>query len=140
MPKLTLNYFKILFLMSAIPSLKGFFPFIPDQIGGFNLTGWAWLTVFIVSVVYLFFIKKIYYPRFIWMPWIIYLIVSLFINFSFLGLQLTFQYMVSILVGWVISGLYFNNSILKKIIRWFVYLVFFIKNSTIKTRPYIQKH
>ena len=131
MSRLTLNYFKILFLMTALPSLKMYFPFIPNEILGFKLTGWAWLIVLFVSINYLFIIKKIYFPVIIWLPWIIFLLIYVIVDFSLQGLQLTLQYLVSIIVGWVVSGLYFNKYIFMKVINWFKYLIFFLGVSII---------
>lgn len=111
--------------MSILPLINGIIPIIPTEMFGFNLTGWAWLTVFISSVVYLFFLKKINFPLWIWLPWIFFLVVYVIIDFSFLGLQLTLQYLVSLLVGVVISGLNYNGFVIRKILRWFIYLILF---------------
>lgn len=123
MEKLTLNYFRILFLMSALPMIRSFLPFIPAEILGFNLNGWAWIGVFLTSVVYLFILKRITFPVWIWIPWMAFLVIYLAFDFSFLGLQLTLQYIVAILVGFISSGLKYNGFIIRKISRWLLYLV-----------------
>lgn len=123
MERLTLNYFRILFLMSALPLIRSFLPFIPPEILGFNLSGWAWIGVFLTSVVYLFILKRITFPVWIWIPWMAFLVIYLAFDFSFLGLQLTLQYIVAVLVGFVSSGLKYNGFIIRKISRWLLYLV-----------------
>ena len=126
MYRLTLNYFRILFLATALPTLRGVFLFIPEQIGGIVLTAWAWITVLLVSIIYLFRIKKSTFPIMIWLPWFLFLTIYLLLDFSILGFQLTVQYMVSILVGWVSSGLNYNRSIFDKITKWFIFLILLV--------------
>jgi hypothetical protein len=95
-------------LTTALPFITYVFPFIPGQIFGFNLTGWAWMIMLLVTLVTLIRTRRIDFPFWFWAPWVTYLILYLIIDFSFLGLQLTLQYTLPILIGVVASG--FNYS------------------------------
>jgi hypothetical protein len=59
------------------------------------------------------------FPYLFWLPWILYQAVYLMIDFSFLGLQLTLQYLLPIMVGVVVSGFTYYEEDLEWIFKWF---------------------
>ena len=58
-----------------------------------------------VTVINLSRTKTVEFPILYWLPWILYMTVYLVFDFSFLGLQLTFQYVLPLLIGIVASGI-----------------------------------
>lgn len=66
--------------------------------------------------------RKIDFPVWFWFPWLIYIIVYLIIDFSFLGLQLTLQYSLPLLIGLVASGFAYSENDLQWIFKWFIRL------------------
>ncbi len=102
------RYYTFLLTCSLIPYVPYIFPFFPENILGFNMTGWAWIMIFFVSLFKLFNIKNISFPSQYWLPWIIYLVINLIIDFSFLGLQLTLQYILPIIIGLICSSFKYN--------------------------------
>lgn len=119
----TLNYFKVLIFSSLLGSLNFILPFIPASILGFNLSGYSWLLVFFVSVYYLLRNLKSKFPLQIWISWVILLTFYIILDFSFVGLQGTIQFLVPILVGFVTGGLKYNKITLLKIVEYFKYLM-----------------
>ena len=116
--KTTLNYFKVLFFSSLLGSLNSIIP-IPGNFLGFNLSGYAWILVFLVSIHYLLYIiKKSYFPFKIWVFWFVILFFYLIIDFSFVGLQGTLQFIVPIFVGTVTGGLKYNKATLRMILNY----------------------
>ena len=66
--------------------------------------------------------RKIDFPVWFWLPWLMYLTVYLIIDFSFLGLQLTLQYSLPVLIGIVASGFAYSENDLQWIFKWFIRL------------------
>jgi hypothetical protein len=121
--KATLIYFKILIFSSLLGSLNFILP-IPSNFFGFNLSGYSWILVLVVSVYYiLFVVKRSYFSIKIWFPWLIYLFIYLLLDFSFVGLQGTIQFIVPILVGYTVGGLKYNKNSIAEILKYFKYLV-----------------
>jgi hypothetical protein len=115
-------FFSVMLLTTALPFIPYVFPFIPGQIFGFNLTGWAWMIMLLVTLVNLLGTRLIDFPIWLWAPWLAYLIVYIIIDYSFLGLQLTLQYTLPILVGIVASGFSYSEDDLLWIFKWFTRL------------------
>jgi hypothetical protein len=82
-------FFQALFISTALPFLPYILPFFPSQVLGFNISGWAWIIIMLISVYYILNIKSLNSPLLFFFPWILYLIFYLIIDFSSLGLQLT---------------------------------------------------
>jgi len=80
----------------------------------------------LVTLLSFFTQKGIGFPIWFWMPWIIYIIVYLIIDFSFLGLQLTLQYTLPILIGVVASGIKYAEDDLLWIFKWFMRLILLV--------------
>jgi len=66
------------------------------------------------------------FPIIFWFPWTLYIVIYLIIDFSFLGLQLTLQYTLPILISIVASNLYYREEDLEWIFKWFSRLIVFI--------------
>lgn len=66
------------------------------------------------------------FPWLFWLPWALYIVAYLVIDFSFLGLQLTLQYLLPILVGVVASGFTYNDEDINWLFRWLTGLTVFI--------------
>ena len=125
--KSTLNYFKVLIFSSFLASANIYLPFTPSKIFGFGLTGYSWILVLIVSIYYL--ISKNSNSKFkatIWLPWMIFSIIYLIRNTNAVSLQGTVQSFVPILVGLVAGSLNYNLLDLKKILKYFMYLIIII--------------
>ena len=112
-------FFSALFITTALPYLNFLLPFIPGQLLGFNLTGWAWMIMLLITLILLYDTTNIVFPVYFWLPWILYLIISLITDFSFLGFQLSLQYILPILVGVVASGFNYSEYNISWIFKWF---------------------
>jgi len=66
------------------------------------------------------------FPVYFWLPWIIYMVVYLIIDFSFLGLQLTLQYTLPLLVAIVATGFTYKEEDLIWMFRLFTRLIVLI--------------
>ena len=116
-------FFSAIFFTTLLPYFPFIFPFIPGQIFGFNLTGWAWMIILLVTIINLFRTKSLNFPLVFWLPWLLYLAVYLFIDFSFLGLQLTLQYSLPILIGISASGFTYSEEDMEWLFKWFLRLI-----------------
>jgi hypothetical protein len=116
-------FFSAILLTTVLTYIPGIFPFIPGQIFGFNLTGWAWLIMLIITLLNLFTTRSIEFPLMFWLPWVLYTVVYLFVDYSFLGLQLTLQYTLPILIGIVASGFTYEEEDFKWLFKWFLRLI-----------------
>jgi hypothetical protein len=121
-----LFFYNSIFITTLIPFLPYIFPFLPKILLGFNYTGWAWMVMFLVTLLCLFNIKKSNFPILIWLPWITYIILYLIFDYSFLGLQLTLQYLLPILVGVVASSFSYSIHSFQFIYKRFVRLILII--------------
>jgi hypothetical protein len=119
-------FFITLLLTTLLPFIPYLFRDFPIELFGFNLTGWAWMIMFLVSIFNLFFIKTINFPLLFWLPWITYLIGYLLVDYSFLGLQLTLQYTLPIIIGVVVSGFEYSGEALEWLFKWFIKLCIFV--------------
>lgn len=115
-------FFTALFLTTALPYSSYILPVIPPTIFGFNLTGWAWMTMFLITVLLLYDTKNIVFPVFFWIPWVAYLVIYLITDYSFLGFQLTLQYLLPVLIGLVASGFSYNRDNLEWLLKMFIRL------------------
>ncbi|MDF1561379.1 MAG: O-antigen ligase family protein, partial [Bacteroidales bacterium] len=119
--------FYIAFLLTTLlPYIPAILPFIPYQIFGFNMTGWAWMIMLLVTLSNLFIRKSGLFPFYYWLPWVFYMVVYLVIDFSYLGLQLTLQYTLPLLVGIVASGFTYTEEDIQWMFHWFIGLTIFI--------------
>jgi hypothetical protein len=125
-------FFTALFTTTAFPYLPFLFPWIPGQIFGFNLTGWAWMIMLLFTLITIIDLKYVEFPALTWAPWFLYILFSIIKNFSFLGLQLTLQYTLPLIIGIITSGIRYSADDLKWLFKWFmrlcisIYLLFII--------------
>lgn len=96
-------FFKGLFLTTILAYINSILPFLPGGIAGFNWSGIAWLTMLLITLVQLVRSSSFTFPIMLWLPWGLYILVYILFDFSFIGLQLTLQYLLPILVGIVAS-------------------------------------
>ncbi len=106
-------FFWVLFGTTILSYVDQVFVFLPKQILGFNWSGIAWLVALIISITLLPRAKSSHFPLMFWLPWLLYIIFFLIFDFSLLGLQLTLQYLLPILMGYIASSFrYSYNSLL----------------------------
>ncbi|GMQ29533.1 hypothetical protein Aconfl_21760 [Algoriphagus confluentis] len=98
-------FFNTLFFCSFLPYMNSIIPVLPGLFFGFNWTGIAWI-ICLMMMIYLIFnmTDRPLFPLVNWIFWVIYLILALSVDFSVIGLQLTIQYVLPILVGIVASS------------------------------------
>jgi hypothetical protein len=116
-------YFGMIIFATLLPYLGSIFIFLPQQFLGFNWTGIAWVTMMLVSLFYLGRFKLNSFPVRYWLPWIVYLFGYIIYQFSFVGLQLSLQYTLPILVGVVMSTFLYTPARLKWMFRQFLKLI-----------------
>ena len=116
------QFFSAVFFTTLFPFLSYIFPFLPRQIFGFTVTGWAWICMLLVTFIHLLRCPVITLPVWTWIPWMVYLIGYIVFDFSFLGLQLTLQYLLPILIGCVASSFIFSEEKLDWLFKWFTRL------------------
>lgn len=109
-------------ITTLFPFLPYLFTEFPSQLLGFNLTGWAWIMMLMVTLFNLFLTKSISFPVLFWLPWAMYITGYLFVDYSFLGLQLTLQYTLPIIIGVVASGFTYSGEELDWLFKWFIRL------------------
>src|ERR1700743_3753319 len=118
--KSTINFYKWIFFTALLPYADRFIPIFPDNIWGFNLSGFAWIIIFVVSLIrVLVHIRSVAMPGWLWMPWIAYLIFQWVQDLSFLGLQATLQYMVFPIAGMAASTYRYSDETMAELKRWF---------------------
>lgn len=76
----------------------------------------------LVTLINLLQTRYIVFPYLFWLPWILYLSVYIVIDYSFLGMQLTLQYTLPLLIGVVASGFSYSADDLEWLLRWFIRL------------------
>jgi|APHig6443718053_1056840.scaffolds.fasta_scaffold00845_11 hypothetical protein len=116
-------FYNGLFFTAFMPYLPYIFPFFPSAFGGFNMTGWAWISMLLITAYILLTDsteKK--FPVIFWIPWGIYIFVYLLFDFSVSGLQLTTQYLLPILIGVGASGFTYNKEKFRWLFKSFIRL------------------
>ena len=69
--KSTIGYYKWIFFTALLPYADRFIPVFPDDIWGFNLSGFAWIIILLVSLIRIFIhFHAIAVPGGVWLPWI----------------------------------------------------------------------
>jgi O-Antigen ligase len=125
--KSTMRYYKWIFFTALLPYADRFIPFFPAAILGFNLSGFAWIIILIVSLVrILIHFNSITLPGWVWLPWILYISVQWLWEPSFLGLQSTLQYMVFPIVGMAASTYAYTDETMVKLRQWFGWYVIIV--------------
>jgi len=117
------TYFGMVLFTTLLPYLGAIFPFLPQQFLGFNWTGIAWVLMLLTTIPYLLRYGSSTFPIAFWLPWLIYMVGYIVVDFSFLGLQLTLQYTLPILVGIVVSTFAYDSRRLRWMFSQFLKLV-----------------
>src|SRR4051812_27522257 len=116
----TINYYKWIFFTALLPYADRFIPIFPNDIWGFNLSGFAWIIIFLVSLVRVsVHFPSITMPGWVWLPWILYISIQWIQDQSFLGLQSTLQYMVFPVVGIAASTYSYSDETMAELRKWF---------------------
>jgi hypothetical protein len=129
-------FFKALFLTTILSYVNYIFPFLPSSIVGFNWSGIAWILMLLVTIVVLARPKNFTFPLFLWMPWALYLVIYVSLEFTAIGLQLTLQYLLPILIGVVASQFDYTSHKLLYLFQWLlktsvlILILFFIYVNT----------
>jgi hypothetical protein len=121
----TLGFYRFLFFAVLIPYL-GILPFVPESILGFRWSGWAWLFMLLVCIIFLFSKRKNTLPTLIWIPYIGYTFIWMIIDQSFTGIKFFVQPIVPILVGIIASMLSYNDQTLIKLFRYLIIFLFIL--------------
>jgi hypothetical protein len=111
------TFYLALFITTALPFLPYSLPFLPNQLLGFNVAGWAWIIMLFVTVINLININSLNSPLKFFFPWVLYILIYVIIDFSFLGIQLTLQYILPILIGIVAFNFTYSDESLIKLFR-----------------------
>lgn len=114
MEKQSINFFRWIFITAMIPYLA-VVPVVPFYILGFSLRGWSWMIMFVLSLITIFRGNKVTMPVWIWLPFIVYILGYNLFDLSFVGVQLSFQYLVSILVGFAASTLIYSDWVVERL-------------------------
>lgn len=76
----------------------------------------------LVTLSQFFYRFPVRFPVLIWLPWMLYLSGYIVVQYSFLGLQLTLQYLLPILIGIVASGFTYTPEKLNWLFKKFIQL------------------
>jgi hypothetical protein len=76
-----------------------------------------------VTLITLFKTRNIGFPFLFWLPWVMFMVIYIIIDLSFLGLQLTLQYTLPILIGMAASGFTYTDEDFEWIFKWFIRLI-----------------
>lgn len=118
-PRRARYFYTALMLTTLLPFLIYLLPFVPYSILGLNMTGWAWSMMLAYTLFQLGPKKRPRFPIKFWLPWAAYLVGYLVYDFSVLGLQLTCQYLLPLLIGVVASSFVYNDNLLRWIFQRF---------------------
>jgi hypothetical protein len=121
----TLNFYRFLLFSSFIPYF-GIIPFAPTNILGFNWSGWAWVYMLLICIIYIFKIKHNKFPLFIWIPFVGYTLIWAVIARNVVSFQFFFQPIIPLFVGIIASGLYYNKVTLKILTKYVTLLLLFL--------------
>lgn len=119
----TLNFYKWLFGTSMLPHIAVLLhlPFI-----GLAWTGFAWVIMLLVALFYLSKGSKVTMPYGMWLPWVSIVLLYWIGDFSYYGLQASCQYLSYLFVGFAASTLYYSETIMLKLFRWFIYFAIYL--------------
>lgn len=93
-----------LFGTTLLAYINAVFVFLPETVLGFNWSGIAWITALLVSIILLPKAKSSSFPVIFWLPWIAYLVFYILVDYTFIGLQLSLQYLLPLLMGYLAAS------------------------------------
>ncbi|MGY6560050.1 MAG: O-antigen ligase family protein [Nitritalea sp.] len=105
------RFFNLLVVSTLIAYASSILPFLPGSFLGFAWTGLAWIFMLFVCFYYLLRLDSVTFPILPWLPWIAYSGIYIIVSYSFLGLQLTAQYYLPLIIGIIASS--FQYSVIK---------------------------
>ncbi|MBF0380048.1 MAG: O-antigen ligase family protein [Magnetococcales bacterium] len=111
------------------------------QILGFNISGIAWVLPLFFSAIVLLanFGKQTYFPVYIWLPWVGYVLLSLLLSQEPNALQRSFMMLTPLVVGFAVSILLINKDHLVKFEEQYTFMgvaflfVVFLKTGVLLT-------
>lgn len=112
------GFYGMLFFTLVLPYVPLLLPFMPSSFAGFNMTGWAWILMFMTCIYYFVKNPRFTFPLVFWVPWVVYLFGYLLFDLSFLGLQLSLQYVLPLFVGIVASGFSYGREQYHWLFKW----------------------
>ncbi len=118
MDNYSVSFLKWIIFTTLLPYLEQI-PGMPFIVFGFSLRGWAWIIMLMVSVITLLRGNQVTMPVWIWLPFLIYIFGYNLFDFSFVGVQLSLQYSVSLFVGFAASSIYYSEQAIERIYRIF---------------------
>jgi hypothetical protein len=114
-------FYYVIFTSSIIPYLPEIIPGVPKTIAGFNFNGWAWILTLCYSfIVIIFNGKNITYYALPFLGWILYIVFYSIFFPSFLGIQLTLQYIAMFIVGMAASTFIYTKNKIKRLFYIFI--------------------
>ncbi len=120
-----LFFYQCMFITSLLPFLAWAFPFIPGNLLGLNMTGWAWTLMLVGTLLILpDAIRHSTFPLVCWLPWSIYIVGYLIYDYTYLGLQLTSQFLLPIMIGVVASSFTYDETVLRWLFHRFKLICF----------------
>jgi hypothetical protein len=134
-------FFFGLFGTTLLSYIANVFVFLPETLMGFNWSGIAWMTAFVVSVRVLSKAGQSVFPLYIWLPWLGYMFFYILYDFSTAGLQLSVQYILPILMGYTAATFTYNLTKLLWVFQGLIkttlilYLILIFYQSTIGFAP-----
>jgi len=123
MDNYSVSFVKWIMFTTLLPYLEQI-PGIPFIVFGFSLRGWAWMIIFLVSLFTLLRGNRVTMPVWIWLPFLIYIFGYNLVDYSFVGMQLSLQYSVSLFVGFAASSIYYSEQNIERIFRIFKSFMF----------------
>lgn len=125
-------FFKALFLTTIVSYINAIFPFLPGTIFGFNWSGIAWMSMTVITTFLMFSPRKSTFSFYLWLPWVLYVFLYILFDFTFIGFQLTIQYVLPVFMGIVASKFEYTEEKLLYLFQWLlktialVYLLFIV--------------
>jgi hypothetical protein len=113
-------FFLGLFATTLITYVDAVFVFLPSTVFGFNWSGIAWITALLITLIILPKAKQSSFPLIYWIPWIAYVLFYVVLDFTIAGLQLTLQYLLPILMGYLAANFRYSINSLSWILKGLV--------------------
>ena len=93
---------------------------------GFSTIGYLWVIMLLYCLMTIIINRRISFPILFYLPFMLYVLIYITVDFSFVGLQSTLQYLVPVLAGMAFSGLKINEQTIQRIFYYNRILIVFI--------------